>query len=59
MDYKLCRQESAATLINGVKTDFFMEREPIEQKLFEKILAGLEISTFTKPFARNFLKDCQ
>jgi hypothetical protein len=57
--YGFCRIEPAKALINGVAKGVFVEKGPISEAVYKKIMSGIKKSRFTKPFALEFLKDTE
>lgn len=57
--YGFCRVEPAKALINGVATGVFLEKGPIDEAVYKKIMSGIKKSPFTKPFVLEFLKETE
>lgn len=53
--YSKARIEPADTLISGVSKGLLVDKGEIRQDVFERVLNGLRVSPFTRPFATNFL----
>ena len=56
--YNSCRVEPASKLINGVQQTIFADKGLLDEAVFTRILSGISVSPFTKPFAIEFLEDC-
>ena len=57
VSYALARVEPAAWLVDGVNKRLFIDKGLLETKIFQRVLAGLGISKFTKPFAKVFFME--
>jgi hypothetical protein len=57
--YGFCRIEPAKALINGVAKGIFVEKGPISESVYKKIMSGIKKSPFTKPFVLDFLEESE
>jgi hypothetical protein len=57
--YGFCRIEPAKALINGVAKGVFVEKDPISEAVYKRIMSGIKKSPFTKPFVLDFLKETE
>lgn len=55
MAYDSCRCQVARLVASG----YLIPKEAITAVPLERIVAGLRTSTRAKPFAREFLRDCE
>jgi len=55
--YNLCRVEPVSKLLNGVHSNLFVDKGPIGEGIYWRIVNGLRKSPFTKPFAKDFFTE--
>ena len=56
--YSFCRVEWADKLAAGVQKGTFVDKGLLDEKIFDRVLAGLRKSRSTKPFAIQFIDEC-
>lgn len=56
--YWTCRCDcSESHILNGIASKLFIPMQPLKEEIFKRVIAGVEKSAHTKPFAKKFLKD--
>ena len=56
--YNLSRIERSDALINGVAKGLFVDKGMLDEGVFQRVLAGVTKSNFTRPFIVDFLAEC-
>ncbi len=57
VEYRRARIEFAARLDACIASGEFVQMAPMDSALFARIRSGFDASPYSKPFARNFLRD--
>lgn len=56
--YWACRCDCVESqILNGISSKMFTPMQPLKEDVFARVIAGVEKSAHTKPFAKKFLKD--
>jgi hypothetical protein len=55
--YRLCRVERSDALTKGVQNGHFVDKGMMDQPVFDRVLAGVAESSFTRPFITQFLDE--
>lgn len=55
--YAASRTEPVSRLMNGIAAGEFIAHELLKEEVFARVVAGIEKSPHTRPFAKTFLKE--